>query len=355
MLLKKTTDCGWWWPLLVCFLIAVSSSAGAENTPSATSTKVIGATPTVYPDWFKDSFLDFEEDVYEATLAQKRLVLLFHQDNCPYCNLLVERNLAQKDIRDLLQEKFDVVALNLWGDREIVSIGGGSYTEKSFAAALKIQHTPTLLFFNEEGKAVLRLNGYVPPITFKRALDYVSQKREKKQGWHNYLATHRVMAPQRKLNQQDFFIRPPYDLSLHAGLWDKPLAVFFEQSHCPDCDRLHRYVLNNPKTQELLKRFRSVQFNMWSKAPVITPDGRQVTARQWANELEVMYAPSIIMFNNKGVEIMRLEAFFKNFHTQSALEYVANQAYKEEPNFPRYLRERSKKLREAGQVVSLEE
>ncbi|HHQ41779.1 MAG TPA: hypothetical protein ENK20_05770, partial [Chromatiales bacterium] len=57
-----------------------------------------GAKETEYPDWFKTSFLDFKEDVAEAAAEGRRVMIIFHQKGCPYCNALVERNFAQKDI-----------------------------------------------------------------------------------------------------------------------------------------------------------------------------------------------------------------------------------------------------------------
>jgi len=88
----------------------------------------------------------FEDDIAEAAAAGKRLLLVFHQDGCPYCNALVERNLSQKDIEQKVRKHFDVVAINMWGDRDVLTVGGEQYTEKTFAAALKVQFTPTLIF-----------------------------------------------------------------------------------------------------------------------------------------------------------------------------------------------------------------
>ena len=117
------------------------SSAGETNLGTFS-----GAKPTEYPAWFKESFLEFADDIAEAAEQGKRVMLLFHQDGCPYCNLLVERNLSQKNIVDFMQTNFSVIALNMWGDRQVVTVGGEAYTEKELASALKVQFTPTLIF-----------------------------------------------------------------------------------------------------------------------------------------------------------------------------------------------------------------
>ena len=91
---------------------------GTVSSTSETSLGTfLGAKPTEYPPWFKESFLEFADDIAEAAEQGKRVMLLFHQDGCPYCNLLVERNLSQKNIVDFMQSNFSVIALNMWGDR----------------------------------------------------------------------------------------------------------------------------------------------------------------------------------------------------------------------------------------------
>ena len=37
------------------------------------------------PNWFTETFLDFREDVRDATKENKRLLVYFGQDGCPYC------------------------------------------------------------------------------------------------------------------------------------------------------------------------------------------------------------------------------------------------------------------------------
>ena len=74
------------------------STLHAPVTAAVTPGTYYGAVETVYPAWFKQSFLDFGEDIAEATQAGKRVMVLFHQDGCPYCNALVERNLSQRGI-----------------------------------------------------------------------------------------------------------------------------------------------------------------------------------------------------------------------------------------------------------------
>ncbi len=309
----------------------------------------LGAMPTEYPNWFKESFLELGDDVTEAAERNRRVLILFHQDGCPYCNVLVERNLAQRDIETAMRQNFDVIAINMWGDREVLTVDGATYTEKEFAAALKVQFTPTLVFMDEQGRSVLRLNGYLPPERFRLALDYVAGRKEKEVSYREFLSANAPPASAGDLNAQPFFASGPIDLTASKH----PLAVFFEQKQCPNCDVLHRRVLSAVDTRAILRSFHCVQLDMWSTTPLVTPAGGKTTARDWAAELEVKYAPTLVLFDRKGTEIIRSEAFFKKFHIHGIFEYVRSEGYKEQPSFQRWLSARAEHLREQGMDVNI--
>lgn len=334
--------------------IALATPAfGAEGQPGTSSEgptmgRFLGGTPTQYPTWFKDSFLELAEDIGEAGSEGRRVLILFTQDNCPYCHALVERNLSQKQIEDYIRAHFDVVMINMWGDREVLAVGGKHYTEKQFAAAMKVQFTPTLIFLGDDGKPVLRLNGYLPPERFMLALQYVAGNHFEAQKFSAYAAKYAPPPAAGKLAKEDFFHPGPHDLSKAS----EPVAVFFEQPQCPACDALHQGPLSDPDTRKIAADLHSIQLDMWSDEPIVTPDGRQLSAREWARELDVKYAPTIVLFD-QGREVIRSEAFFKTFHTQGILEYCRSGDYKDQPSFQRWLTARADHLREQGLDVNI--
>ena len=337
--------------LLYAMLLFVSSltASQAEEKRGA----FYGAIATEYPAWFKTSFLNLRDDIAEAKTHGKRVMLLFTQENCPYCNALVERNLAQHDIETLMRTRFDVIAVNMWGDRELTGLDGKTYSEKSFAASQKVQFTPTILFFDESGKMILRLNGYLPPAKFKTALEFVAQGKEKEIAYRDYIAANQAPSASGELMKEDFFAPAPYKLTAKRGGKARPLAVFFEQKDCPSCIELHHKILPDPDTRALIKQFDAIQLDMWSNTPVVTPQGKHLTAREWAKALDIKYAPTIVLFNAQGKEIIRSEAFFKVFHTQGILAYVLEGAYRSEPSFQRFLSARAEKFREQGKDVDI--
>ena len=340
-------------PLLVLtWLLALPFAAVAAEDASL-APGMINPGYHEKPDWFKNSFLDLREDVAEAEAAGKRVMLYFYQDGCPYCKKLLETNFALRDIEAKTRKHFDVIAINMWGDREVTDMQGETLTEKQFAAQRKVMFTPTLVFLNEQGADALRVNGYYPPHRFTAALDYVATRQESKQSFRDYLQQQKPAEAKGQLHQSSDYLQEPYNLDKRAG--GKPLAVFFEQRECPPCDELHQDVLARAASREQLERFDVVVLDMWAKTPLTTPDGRTTTAAEWARELDVQYAPTLIMFTAKGDEAFRTEAYLRAFHVQSALDYVASGAYREQSNFQRYIQTRADALEAKGVHVDIME
>lgn len=305
----------------------------------------LGAQTSEIPPWFKESFLEFEEDVAEAAAQNKRVMLYFHQDGCPYCARLVEENFTDPQIEAYVKQHFDGITINMWGDREIVTVGGRNFTEKTFAAALKVQYTPTMLFLDEQGKVALRLNGYYPPEQFRQALKYVAQQLEKQQSFNEFMLADKTSSDG-GLISEDFFIDTS-DLSSLLGQ-GKPLAVFFEAADCEECRVFHQRVLTDPPTRQLVQRMHNVQLDVMSGRKLVTVDGRSLSARDYARDLNIGYTPSVVFFDEQGQEVFRIEGFIKTFHTQSSLAYVLEKAYLEQPSFQRYIAARGEQLREMG-------
>ena len=305
------------------------------------------------PPWFKETFLDFREDVREAAKARKRLVIYFGQDGCPYCRELMQVNFGQKDIADKIRRHFDAIALNIWGDREVTWTDGKVRSEKEFAAFLKVQFTPTLLFFDEKGKVVLRLNGYYPPHKFRTALDYVSGKHENKTSFADYLQSNPGEADSGKLHDQPFFLKPPFNLDRSRKPAAKPLAVLFEQRHCAACDEMHAQGFKDKAALALAGKFDVVRLELFGKQPVVAPDGKSQTEEQWARQLKVAYTPTIVFFDSRGKEVFRVEAYLKPFHFASSFDYVASGAYRTQPSFQRFIQGRAENIRARGGRVDL--
>lgn len=325
---------------LLLFLCLCSPVAAADKAP------MLGTGAFEIPDWFTQSFLDLREDIGEAAAAGKQLLLVFHQDACPYCAKLINTNLSQRAIVDYLQSHFSVVEINLWGARRVVDLDGTELTEAEFAKRHKVWFTPTLWFIDGKGASALRLNGYYPPEQFLTALRYVAEDRDQAPNFASYLAA-RAPAVSGGLRSEPFFAEPPHDLSGRQRL-----AVFFEQPDCPACVEMHEQFLADPETRTLLADFHVVQINRWSGEQLTIPSGQQMKAKAWGDQLGIQYLPAMLVFD-QGKEIIRADAMLKRFHLQSMLDFVRSGGYREYAEFQRYIHARAEALREQGIAVDL--
>jgi thioredoxin-related protein len=329
---------------LLLLLLVISLQTGmASEVPQG---KSYGAIPSEKPDWFKESFLEFEDDVAEAAAAGRRVMLYFHQEGCPYCARLVEENFNDPELKAFIIENFDGITLNMWGDREVISVADQDFTEKTFAAALKVQYTPTLVFLDENGKVALRLNGYYPPQDFRAALDYVAQKLERNLSFSQYRLD-QLASASGNLIDEDFFLDQQNLEKIIAGS-NKPLAVYFESPDCSECLTMHTRILRDKATRKLVQTANNIQLNVGLSQQITIPAGKQTSVKQWATELGIDYTPSVVFFDTAGQEVMRISAFLKTFHFQSVYAYVLEKAYLEEPEFQRYISARAEYIREAG-------
>ena len=269
------------------------------------------------PEWFAESFLDIREDAAEAARDGKRLMLYFTQDGCPYCRQLVTVNWRQPQIVEKTRRDFMPVAINIWGDREVTTADGRRMPEKRFAAALKVQFTPTLVFFDEKGAVAHRINGYLPPEEFHAALDAATGKAQSAQA------------------------RPAgrtIDLRRKNG---KPLAVVLLSPGCDACEELERH-LKRPEVRAQLARVELLR----------APNGANVVTARGNSVLKSAYVPAIVFFAG-DTEVFRTEAYLRPFHLAAAFDYVASGGYAREPSFQRFVQARAEKMRSRGEPVDL--
>ena len=263
------------------------------------------------PAWFAQSLLVLPEEVADAAKENKRVVLYFEQDGCPYCKRMVEVNFREPKIAGRMQERFVPIAINIWGDREVTTPDGKAMSEKQLAAHFKVQFTPTMIFFDEKGGIALRINGYYPPERFLAALDAAARPGPG--------AEHMGSNP---------LVRKPRT---------KPLALLFVTEKCTPCDEL-QVTFRHDRVARQLKAFDVERLPL---------SGTQ------AKQLGVGEAPTLVLFDAKGTEVLRLEAYFRPFHVAGSLEYVSSGAYRKEPSFQRFLQSRAERMRERGERVDL--
>jgi thioredoxin-related protein len=270
------------------------------------------------PEWFVESFLDIRDDAAEAAKDGKRLMLYFMQEGCPYCKQLVTVNFRDAKIVEKMRRSFMPVTINIWGDREVTLPDGRKMPEKRFAASLKVQFTPTLVFFDAKGAPAHRINGYLPPEEFYAALDAA-------------IGTAPVGAS----------TVPASHVDLRRKSGGKPVAVLLLSPGCDACEELERH-LKMPEVRSQLARFELVR----ATGPVT------VMTSRGAQRLSSSYLPALVFFAG-DTEVFRSEAYLRPFHLAAAFDYVASGGYAREPSFQRFVQARAERMRARGERVDL--
>jgi thioredoxin-related protein len=299
-----------------------------------------------HPDWFKSSFYNLPEDLDDALAAGKKgLIVYFGQKNCAYCQALIRDNLSKGDLVRYLRLNFDVVGLNTHSIEKITGMDGKTLPINEFAIAQKAHLTPTLLFYVKGRKLALKLPGYHTPYKLRAALEYVVDEHYKTLRFGEYLekADPPPLFADETLIPDPLFSPPPYALDRSRFPARKPLLVIFEQPSCHACDVLHSEPLQNPLVRERLKAFEVVQLNVWDDTtPVLTPDGKRMRAREWARQLGLFYAPTLILFDERGQEVFRVDSVVQFFRLANVLRYVADKAYLQYPLFQLWNRDHAR-------------
>lgn len=311
------------------------------------------------PDWFKDSFLELHDELEDANDNNRQIILYFHQDGCPYCKKLLDDNFSRKDIVDKMSQYFDLLEINMWGDKTVTLISGDELSEKEFAKKMNIMFTPTLIVLDKKGQSQLRMNGYYAPDKFSAALDWVLNGVGKAYSGRTIPSA----VPMKKAIEK--FIYKGNDLEHLMSISKKPVMLLFEQGNCLECDELHGDIFRRLPVYKQLQQFSIAQIDINSEDPVIGPEGQKLSQKELAQLLNIQYTPSILFYeagksNDKKMnmssvsrEIFRSEAYLKGFHIQALFDYIISETYLSEPEFQRFVQRRADKMREDGIEVEL--
>lgn len=294
--------------------------------------------PVEVPAWFKPSFLDIRDDIDDVRRRDKRgLVIYFGQKFCPYCKALLENDFAKADIKAYTQHKFDVIAIDTHGSRLVTDTDGTVLPESDYAQRHEAQFTPTLLFYDSAGQEALKLTGYHPPYELRAALEYVADGHFRQQRFREYLARGEpALHGEGELNQEPFFAPPPFALDRSRFEAQRPLLVLFEQPDCHACDVLHVGPLHSPATRQLIQQLDVVRLDMSASTPVITPAGKRTDAREWADQLGLYYAPTLIFYDPRGKELIRVDSVLHFNRLRNVLRYVLEGGYRNYASYQRW-------------------
>jgi thioredoxin-related protein len=328
--------------VLATLLASVALAATDDDFPEFDDQPL--EEPLSFPDWFKLSFLDLREDVKEARKAGKAgIAVYFGQKYCAYCRQFLEHDLVREDIQRYMADRFDVIGIDIHGSNQVTDLQGKTLDEAHFAVREKTNFTPSLVFYDAEGKEVLRLRGYYPPYRFRAALEYVADGHYREETFREYLARADVplVFEPGDLSEESFFMPGPYMLDRSHRPGERPLVVMFEQGNCHACDVLHTGPLQDAGIRRRFGELEVVQLSFWGDTPVVTPSGEHTTAHQWAEQLGLFYTPTLVFFDAQGQEIIRVDSVVQFYRLRNVLDYIIEGGYLDHETFQRWREQQS--------------
>jgi thioredoxin-related protein len=151
-----------------------------------------------YFDWYLQSFLDLQEDVATAVSNGKHLAVVWQQRACPFCRRMALEHLSTPEIADYVRSHFEILHLDLHGDRETTDFDRKVMPERRLAQTYGVRLTPTIQFFPDvtEGletrppqqREVARMPGLLEPKPFLAMFRYVQERGYEKEGFQSWLA-----------------------------------------------------------------------------------------------------------------------------------------------------------------------
>lgn len=297
-----------------------------------------------YPGWFTTNEFQDLSEVLSASVAERKqgLMVFFSTEGCSYCDRFIRTSLQDPQLQKTLRSHFTVVGLEVFDDTEMTDPAGQSMSIKAFAARHRTEFTPTLLFFDSNGKRILRVTGYQSPERFKVVLDYLVGK--------HYLGTslreYRVALKSNQSPAQKPAVtadrRPDnaaIDLNRGQLSLTRPLLVLFEKPGCTQCRALNEDVLALPEIRQQLASFDIVRLNAGDHRQRITlPDGVKTTPAAWFDAAGFTHLPALLFFNESGKEVLKTDAIVKRQRMLNSMSFVLERAYDKGWSYQRHAR-----------------
>ena len=111
-----------------------------------------------------------------------------------------------------------------------------------------------------------------------------------------------------------------------------------------------RQSARSPAVKPALAKFTLVRLDAYATSAIVDIDGRRTTPRDWAQELNVVYRPGIVLFN-EGRERARMDGMHYHFHFSELLRYVGGRHYREHEMFSSSTAARREERLQQGVVI----
>ncbi len=328
--------------LFAVFLISIGSSVSADVKDFEDSSHV------EYPAWFEDNpFYDLAEIIAEVSTDKKKgLMVLFTTKGCTYCEQFIKRSLGNPDIAQKAQNRFASIGMEIFDDAEMVTPTGETIPVKKFAKQQGVGFSPTLLFFDADGKRILRQIGYQAPERFLHLMNYVADKHYETVNLSEFIESKpspgQNTSTYTQLKADSLFDEPPYALNRSKFAASEPLMVLFEKIGCGECEAFHNDVLQLKNVRAGLQNFQIVRMDVNDiTTRVLLPNGKFTTPKKWYEESSFSRLPALMFFNETGKLSLKTDAYVLNNRMMNSINYMREKAYLKDWTYQQFARSKS--------------
>lgn len=119
----------------------------------------------VYADksngFFNENFGNFQDELDTAKeQGKKGIFMFFMMDECPFCDRTEKTILSLPEVQKYFHEHFMNFIMDIEGDVQITDFKGEETTQKKFSTKqFRVRATPLMVFFDLEGKPIVRYTG----------------------------------------------------------------------------------------------------------------------------------------------------------------------------------------------------
>jgi thioredoxin-related protein len=126
--------------------------------------------------FFALSFGDLRAEAAEAKKDGKLgLVVMYHFEECPYCERMKREVLSRPEVRAHYRKSFRAIAIDTRGSQPITGFDGRVLPENEYARAIGVRATPTFQFYGVDGTLLATRAGAIyDAAEFMLLADYVA-------------------------------------------------------------------------------------------------------------------------------------------------------------------------------------
>ena len=154
-------------------------------------TSIVVAQPAAQTEGPSINWLTFTEAASAAEVSGRTILVDVFAPWCPWCQRLQSEVYTRPEIRNYLNEHFEIARLNIDEAENVIEFKGYSLTSAELASGLGAEATPTTVFLDSNGDYITRVPGFVEADEFVNILKYIGSGSYRQESYETYRAGQR--------------------------------------------------------------------------------------------------------------------------------------------------------------------